>query len=148
LTGHRGPSSSHVNWLTLSRVGLQLSPPASWHRRLGYDREKLTSRAEKLTSRAGLRKASNLHRSRTLMKKINRALAEDDELRAHLDCRCSRQFSPSLLSNVSDLGSVTMGGLPPTDMAEVSRGVCSVVEESPENLQESSSSIGIPDDFA
>ncbi|GAB2275917.1 hypothetical protein Dimus_010663 [Dionaea muscipula] len=101
-----------------------------------------------LPARCARRRASDLRRSRTLLKKMTRAASEDDDLRAHLDCRRSRRLSPSLLSTGSDLGSLRKGGFPSIAKAEVSGGLGSVVEESLEKLLVSSSAIGAPGDVA
>ncbi|GAB2287875.1 hypothetical protein Dimus_022231 [Dionaea muscipula] len=79
------------------------------------------------------------------MKKVHRAMAEDDELRAKLDCRRSSRLSPSLPSHFSDWGADKEGGMPSIEEEEVSGGECSAEEDIPELLQASSSSIGDPE---
>ncbi|GAB2270683.1 hypothetical protein Dimus_038874 [Dionaea muscipula] len=79
---------------------------------------------------------------------MTRAAVEDDELRVHLDCRHSRRLSPSPLTIVSHVGSVSLGGLPLIIEDPMSRGVCSSVEDFPEIMQASSTTIGILDESA
>ncbi|GAB2297452.1 hypothetical protein Dimus_031556, partial [Dionaea muscipula] len=79
------------------------------------------------------------------MKKVHRAMAEDDELHAKLDSRRSIRLSPSLPSHFSDWGADKEGGMPSIEEEEVSGGECSAKEDVPELLQASSSSIGDPE---
>ncbi|GAB2302719.1 hypothetical protein Dimus_036714, partial [Dionaea muscipula] len=58
------------------------------------------------------KKESELLQTRVLMKKMHRALAEDPELRAKVDCRRSSRLSSYPNPIFSDLGSVKEVGLP------------------------------------